>query len=405
VKLEAVITELDSSPVGRLTHFSNLEVTDALNDSRTARVTISLYDEAMRHVQALSRMVKITYGPYLVFWGYILRPVLDFGAGTCELNLHDPTLKLKHHYHHFGDAVVNDDPDNQSLSYSFDGRGLRLLMDSAYPTQAQLDNFVPGLGIRYGENSYPNQPDEADGGIWLTAATRGQNVWESMTAMAGIAGGPEFRFVPIDEDHPGHDGSTPEPGVFCELEISDRLGSDRENVKQFTWGMGTGNTESIVMEIDGDQVRNDWTQVYPGGEKNTNLNERSKRGRVWDESSIADYGLYEGYEASQTKDKKKTLVDKATAWVRAYRRPLNMVTITPRTDSPDTLRWMYDYEVGDRVMARAKRGLTGIEQTVRITSTTLNQSSGDGDTRTTIQAVPVIEGPVSVEEDPVIILS
>jgi hypothetical protein len=386
VQLKAWITDIWGTPRTYLEQFSNLEVRDPVNDSRTAKLLLSMYDPAVRYVMPLQCLLKVTYGPFLIFWGYITRPVHDFNAGTVEVNAHDPTLKLKHHYHRYGDMAVD-------YGYPIDGTGYRVLIESSVPIEPQLDRIppIPGNGILWGfDGSTPqgpkpttDPPADSDG-IWRRAE-RGANVWETLVNASQVVGAPDFRFRPVDEEHVGVFGSVP-AGFFCELDTFDTLGEDKTKTVVFDCGFGSDSAENIVWEPDGDAVRNYWVQVYPGGERNRA--DENRKALVHSGASWEQYGIYEGWESSGQKDSKEVLTAKAKAWVRAYAWVPDFFTIQPATDRPGVPRYGTDFLTGDIIRVRAKKGFSQIEMNGRITVTTFTQLDAVSNTKLNLEVVP-----------------
>lgn len=392
MQISAYLTDIWGTPVTRLDHFQGLEVREPINDSRTAKCLLSMHDPAIQHVLPLKRLLKVTYGEFLIFWGYLTRPIYDFAAATVEVNAHDPTLKLKHHYHRFGDQSVD-------YGYPLDGSGYKVLIESSVPIEPQLDRDIPGNGILWGtDTSTPqgpkpttNPPADTDG-VWRTCE-RGANVWDTLTSASQTIGAPDFRFRPVDEEHRGHNTVIP-PGFFCEFETADKFQNDRSKKAVFDYGHGNDSAENIVWEPDGDTVRNYFVQVNPGGEKHRD--DEDNKALVHNEASWDEYGIYEGWESSGQKDKKKVLVAKATAWVRAYAWVPDFFTITPAMDRISVPRYGYDFMVGDLISVRAKRGYAAVGIVGRVTAVTFQQVDPADNTRLTLDVVPDID--VDVEE-------
>lgn len=399
--LEAQICDVWGVPIagGTIYHTSEgggLQVIDTLNDARTAELTLSLYDRASRHARPLDRVLSVTYGPYLIFKGPIVQPSIDFQAGTVTIHAHDPTLRLKHHYHRKGDEAVDS-------GYPMDGTGMRILIESAFPSSTQVSNGVPPPGILWGNDTSteqgpkptnPNDPDPGDG-IWRRV-DRGENVWDSIVNLSEAVIGPDFRFRPVDKDHPGVNG-TPDPGMFCELDTADTLGVDKSDVVYFEHGLGVDNAENVIWEPDGDVVRNWFQVVYPGGESGST----TRRALVQDIASTVDYGIMQGWESSgQRGDSQQVLEEKAKAWVTAYRRPPNFFTVVPRIDTGQGV-FDYDtnYKVGDTITARARKGERECNLLGRITSATIAAVDQAGNARVTLQCVPHLDGNLDPDDD------
>ena len=403
--IEAQICDVWGDPIGGGTIIHTSEgggcsVHEPLNDSRTARCTISAYDGIARKVRPLDRVLAVTYGPYLIFKGVILSVRKDFAAGRVEIAAHDPSIKLKHHYHQYGDRAV-------SYGYPLDGIGMRTLIESSLPTGEELDHDIPPNGILWGYDnttrqgpkpSDPKNPAPGDG-IWRRVR-RHENVWQSVQNLAALDEvGPDFRLRPVDRDHPGRMGGWA-PGFFTELDTNDRLGEDKFDEVIFEHGTGNDNCENVIHEPDGSVVRNWFAYVYPGGQRNSKDNERLAISRGW--SSIEDYGLMQGLESSgQTGDVKDVLRKKAREWVKAYGRPPNFFQVMPRVDSVDNVPQYsgglgsggHNFRVGDTIRARADNGYTDVDLIGRIDAVDINSIDQAGNVKVTLNCVPTIDPP------------
>src|SRR4051812_41869217 len=168
--LEAQICDVWGAPIGgatiiHTTDGGGLTVTDPLNDSLTAELTISCHDPVARHATPLSRVLSVTYGPFLIFKGPILQTSTDYAAGTIRISAHDATIRLKHHYHRYGDQAV---AAGSGDGYSLDGPGMRTLIESSEPVGDQITRGTPPNGILWGTDTSTHQPPRPDG-LWGTA--------------------------------------------------------------------------------------------------------------------------------------------------------------------------------------------------------------------------------------------
>ena len=389
MQLHAAITDIWGNRVCSIWQYRDLEVIEPLCDTRTAKLVISLSDPAVAHVLPVKRLLKVTYGPFLIFWGHIVRPSFNYDENTCEVNAHDPTFKLKHHYHRYGDIVVD-------YGYPMDGTGMRQLIESSVPIEPQLDRDIPGNGIAWGvdtayvqaakgeNNTEP--PFDGHESIWKRAE-RGANVWETITNMREAVGAPEFRFRPVDAEHPGPYGAQP-AGFFCEMDTAVRMEEDKTSVVQYEYGFGRMTADNVVEEPDGDVMRNYWVQVYPGGERSRD--DEARKALFHDEASWVEYGIMGGWESSGQPDTQKSLAAKAEAWVRAYKIPPTFVTVTPAIDRPGVPVYMQDFECGDRITVRAKKGFRSLNMQARVIRVTVRQVDPVGNTRSELECVPII---------------
>lgn len=145
-------------------NYSGLQVEIPLADSRTARMTCALANPVVQHlffdgtadgdsvqwkIGALGRMLRVYYRgeSQPVFWGPILMATADMAQGTYEINAHDPTLRLKHHYANFSDPQLVGDPgDPDPPDTPQDYRTVRDLIIAAQNLGSQ--SSYPDLGIK-----------------------------------------------------------------------------------------------------------------------------------------------------------------------------------------------------------------------------------------------------------------
>jgi hypothetical protein len=383
-RLHCQITTLSGTVAATPSNWEGLEVVVPLNDSRTAKVRISIFDGAANEIRPLDRMMKVYYMDRLVFWGVIVKPVWDVAAGTIEVNCVDPTFRLKHRYHRYGDAAVD-------IGYSLDGPGMRTLIESAIVTPEQLADNVPPLGILWGFDHTTHQrrkpddlqnPVEGDG-LW-SIAQRGDNIWDSIMALNQGVVGPDFEFAPLDN-----------LGAWnhVRLNTADKIGNNRTASVVYRYGSG-GNLENFVYEPDGDSVRNYMVTVQPGGERNRSLEEIHRhKALAFNMQSVRKYGYIQGWESTGALDNHDVLVAKSDAWVDNYAFPAKFCTITPKINTGPP--WFHThYWVGDIIRVQATRGSLSVNTTARITGVTVSQVDAAGNTREAITCVPETTGAI-----------
>lgn len=395
MRLGAVITDIWGKPLHNVQLHQGLEVTWPLCDSRTAKMTLSVYHPACMYIRPLDRLLKVTYGNMLLFHGIILKPVWSGKAGTLEINAHDPTLKLKHAYHRYGDYVVD-------YGYPMDGTGLKALIESSVPIEPQLDRDIPSNGIQWGTDTYPRQgprpttdpPAEGDG-IW-GRVERGAMVWETINTMKNIGGAPEFEFEPIDFEHTDVDNHWYD-GMMVQLHTATRIGTDKSDRIHFQFGYGQSNAEDFQYEPDGDVVRNYWVEVNPGGERGRDDTEN--RAMAHDEDSWEKYGIYGGWESAQAKFTPTGLYQRAKNWVSAYSEPPDFFSVDPKAEGPNVPQFLQQYKVGDTIRASGKRGYLKQELVGRIVSATIRQRDQAGGANVALECVPVVGKNVQPGDD------
>lgn len=398
MQTHVVVTDLAGNGLARIAQYEALEVVDPMCDSRTARLTISIYDPAAALLAPLSRGLKVIYGDALIFNGLIVSPTTDYAAGTVDVIAHDPTLKLKQHYHRYGDIVVDD-------GYPIDGLGMRRLVESTIPMEPQLERGIIGSHILWGvDETYHQAPrgEENTEPPWAGTPSmwrhikRGDNVWTSLQNVQQTLVGPDFRFRPVDADHPGVQGIPP-PGFMVEFDTYDLLQTDRTEEVLFQHGFGTDNAEQVTHEPDGASVRNYMVVVYPGGERART--DDKHRALAHDEASWRAIGIYMGWESSGQDDGAEVLAEKAKAYVRAYTDPPNFFTVTPRIDAPGVPRYAHDYFVGDLIRVQARKGYREVDLTGRVMSATVRQEDPAGNTRVELECVPPLDPIVGEGEE------
>ena len=397
MQLQVVVTDLDGTGLARLGQYENLEVLDPLNDSRTARLLVSVYDPAVPLLKPLARGLKVSYGDALIFNGIQVSLTTDYAAGTVEIVAHDPTIKLKQHYHRYGDEVVDK-------AYPVDGIGLRMLIESTIPEEPQLERGVLGNHILWGvDDAYRQAPKGEDNteppyagtpAMWRRI-TRGDNVWDTIRNTQQTLVGPDFRFRPVDEDHPGVQGIPP-PGFMVEFDTYDLLQTDRTEQVLFQHGFGVDNAENVTHEPDGATVRNYMVVVYPGGERSRT--DDAHRALAHDEASWREIGIYGGWESATQEDTADVLAEKAKAYVKAYGSPPDFFSVTPRIDAAGVPQYAHDYFVGDLIRAQARKGNSEVNLLGRIMSATVQQVDAAGNTRVALECVPPIDPDLDGDE-------
>jgi hypothetical protein len=390
MQLHAVVTDLAGNGLARLGDYTDLEAVDPLNDSRTARLKVSLYDPAVALLKPLARGLKIVYGNALIFNGIQVSLSFDYAAGNVEIIAHDPTIKLKQHFHRYGDIVVDH-------GYPIDGIGMRRLIESSIPNEPQLDSDIPGNHILWGHDDTYRQapkgedntepPFTGDPSQWRRI-TRGDNVWDTLRNVQQTLNGPDFRFRPVDADHPGVQG-IPTPGFMVEFDTYTKLETDRTEQVVFQHNFGTDNAENVVHEPDGSSTRNYMVVVYPGGERAPT--DDAHRALAHNGASWLEIGIYQGWESSTQQDTAEILLAKAEAYVRAYAVPPNFFTVTPRIDAANVPQYARDYFVGDLIRAQARKGYREVDLLGRILSATVRQEDSAGNTRVELECVPPID--------------
>ena len=388
--LRVGITDLAGEVKTWLTEFSDLSVEVPLNESRTANVTMSIYDEAFQHVSCGDRMLKVVYNEHLIFIGRIVIPRTSARDAICELSCIDNTILLKHHYHRFGDPAVDQ-------GFTWDGAGLVTLIQSAHPIAAHLTEGTPDIGILAGYDTTTPQTlwGTGDDDYW-SYAQRGSEVWESMTKLCNVAEiGPDMEFQPIDDDH-NPLGLVRGQWDHWMINAYDKQG-DADNTATFVLGYGADNLDDFTHEPDFDQCRTYATYVRPGGE--TGSTDYNGRRTYDDHDSRIKYGLMGTWESGEDKDGPKELRSKAKALVKGYAYPPDYFTLSPMLSGENTLAYLDDYKVGDEVNVKIQRGYFQSDFRGRVVAVRVLQEDAAGNDRIEVDCVPNVPG-VATETNP-----
>lgn len=393
-------TNLLGVPLGRVHRHFGGEVDLIHVDSATAKISLSVYDKVVKVVKPLSTMMRVFLDelPEPIFWGIVLTPMWKSTgkAGIVEFNAHDQSVWWKRNYHRYGDACVD-------LGYEVSGVGLRTLAESAIPLPSQIARSIPHPGIDWGTDTATgfkksgavyidgagpkpaslSKPVNGDG-LWALE-TRGTNVMESIKSLQDIVDGPEWRLRPT---------VTLPAGYYAFLDTARSFGTDKTDTVVFHRGGGRkNNLDSYEWTPDGNAVRNYWVEVYPGGEENRE--DSQKKGLAHSEASWLEYGIYQGWESSGTKDSNDLLIQKAKAYVRYYKQPPNFFSIQPQVINAP--RFKHEFNIGDTIRATCNDGYMVCDLTGRVTGATLTQSPKQVMT-TTITCVPDIDGTEGLDD-------
>jgi hypothetical protein len=376
------------------------EVIVPLNDSRTAKVSLSIYDDSVKHVIPLARMLRVFYLDYIVFWGQITTPtwnLKDPQNSTVEVQAHDPSLAWKMNFLRWGDLPVED-------LYPLDGDGIRMIANSANPGPGLLSQGVPHSGIKYGYDSsidagpkptnyaYP----EPESGLW-GKIRRGENVHAAIQKVCEASTAPDWELLPIDVDHPGRE-VTWSPGYYAELNTYALRMTDRSERVVFHKGFGKHNADEMTYQPDGMRVCNYAVVNKPGGEEDSaDVNARALSQHL---DSMQAYGIMERWESSNIEDvQPRILQHKADQLVEAYNEPPPFITVVPSTErrrglpgAGDPYRYRDHYEVGDRIGIAARQGeMPPLSLTARVMNATLSDEKHGAPTKTTLDTAPTVK--------------
>ena len=440
--LQIFFTDLEGEVVGTPSNFWDTQVEIPLNDARLASTTVSIYDTVGlgaggENVTPADRMLKVTYGDHLVFWGQILTPVWDAANKSVQLQAHDPTIRLKRHFHRYGDFAVGT---RSQGGYPLNGMGARILVLSSFPTDRQEALGWPHPGIYFGFDSttdftgqdgpYPSYPRpvdlediQDDEAIWFRAE-RGANVWDTLQNLTKAVEGFDISFTPCDADHPPQTNLTGDgdwiakewsPGFYCQMNCWVEEGNDRTKSNEtdhevvvdevtytngaknvvFQCGFGRDNLDNFIFRPDAAQMRNYAGVHYPGGQRNKG--DRKRMAHAWLQESAARYGQYHEWATADQKLDKPVMMMMAKAYLTAYGFPPTYFDIELSPDrfgggvsSEEPYRYRDHFNLGDYITAEVKEGELHANLDARIVKITLNQEGNKRTVKTSLECVPKI---------------
>ena len=307
---------------------------DPLNDSRTATVTVSVYDKAAQHARALDRVLSVTYGPYLVFKGQILQVSTDFAAGTVPDQCAGPQPSASNTTTTgYGDRAVN-------VGYPIDGLGMRRLIESAIPTQSELAAASPrtaSCGARTpsptpARNPRTSSNPEAGDGLWRNVE-RGANVWETVRTSPKPSAAPNSGCGPIDRDPPRR-----RPRRHCRPGSTAKSTPTNSPAKCPTrrWWCSSTAPASTTPKTSPTNPTGTWSATGSGksarAAKKTGP-DHSAGVTAQKKGSQEDFGLMEGWESSGQDDSMDVLARRRRRWSTSYGRPPDYFSVTPRIDA------------------------------------------------------------------------
>ena len=202
---EVEITDIYGNVLATPTQFSGLSATLPIAEARTGKVTLSNYDPATawlvwtngggHKIAALSRMVRLKYRGYTLIWGFVHSPKWSTDRAQVEINIVDPTIKLKHRQLNLSDDITSPENSDEVIQNPSDWRTVRDIVEAAYNTKSQADANVPDIGIEVTNIDALNATDA----FWVEIQ-RGSNNWDKILEVSKGPYGPEFDVVPHSPD-------------------------------------------------------------------------------------------------------------------------------------------------------------------------------------------------------------
>jgi hypothetical protein len=345
---------------GQISDPQNGEVVIPLNDSRTASVTVSVFDPVVETLATLAQVpyavhLKVFYEGLLVFWGPIKVRAADLVAGTIRLDAVDMTLRMIKHFIREGDLLLGGGQVDATTGDGWlpiSGDGLKRLRDATKTVS------FPALGIQDGTDSFTADPNAI---IDVHRGDQIYNTWQRVQQTLG----PDWELDPTD--------STVQ--MYATLNVFNRQGSDISAAVQFHCGTGRSNLEGLS---------------FTEGEEYTNLvhvldrDLKYRRTRT-NATALTRTGPYIAWDATDfstdhvSKTDAEAVLDAAgTDIINAYSVPLVALSLTLPIDTVDGFHYFTDYKLGDTVGVAGKAGFLELpEAPYRITKVTLSQD-GDG---------------------------
>jgi hypothetical protein len=373
-------------------------VTVPKNDARTAQVSLSVYDPIIGEIldrwkafraamsfstervrlEAYAMQLRASYLGEPVFAGPITLP--EWRGADAKVTLHavDHSLRLQSHFLVAGDLggqiTVSHGYGNLEISTA----GYKALRDAALNLSGQTARGVPDLGIADGPHDAGSLHDPP-----LTVRVqRGDNIWTTWRdTIAGTEFSPDFSLDPVFDD----------PSAYALLNTYASQGSDLTSDVVFHYGFGGDNLADFV-----------WT---PGGKLITHVHslDQSLRTRVdrADVDSSRLRGIYVDWHAAPFAAKSQNDTDALASYAEEqlakYAVPPDYVTVTLKPDSESDparrmLRPFFDFGIGDKVGAIAKRGYMNESLVGEISEIRLRQTDATGIITPEVDLLPVVGG-------------
>lgn len=352
----------------KLFQFWDGETEIELNELRTAKVTISMYDPACEDILPLERFLRVRYLGEVIFWGPMLEPDWNFDESKVTINAIDEGYRMVKHFVRIGDAVETDE------FTTVDHRGVLALRDCALNTAGQTARGVPDLGIGDGTTDVP------DVDIKLKI-TRGDEVWATIGDLAESLDNPfDVELVPQEIGQ----------GNYALVNTYIKQGTDKSTTLKFHYNWGKSNLDKFSSRPSGSVV------VTHDHVLSQDL---EHRGTAAAEGPSARFGPYVKWDAlSRNVDPSEPDPDAILAGfgkgtVMAYGEPPKFFTFSTRLDTGDSNVPTYgrDFLVGDLGHVVAKKGYGFFNEQARIRKVTIKQANYSKNmVYAEIEAVPTI---------------
>lgn len=202
------IPEVDTTVVEQ---FADVEVSMAINEGRTGRVTLSMHDPIVQDLAPFQQAVWIGFKrpdeelAECVLWGQA-NVTEDFDAETITLEIADPVFKAQHHYIGRHDVRINGAPPEDLLNIDLHRGALAMhawsisdVINAARNLPEQQDRGVPVLGLAelmmsdFGGTPAYATADEPERRFEFE---RGQEVWALIKQIITDINGPDADLPP-----------------------------------------------------------------------------------------------------------------------------------------------------------------------------------------------------------------
>ncbi len=359
---------------GRVADPAGGEVRMIRNGSRTADVTVSMFDPIVQYLvgKPYARFLKVYYRDQLVFWGPAKLMVGDMAAGTLRISAMCPSLRMIYHQLRRGDLIgapIELDAGNDDKgAVTVDHVGLRILRDAALNTAGQTARGVPDLGVTNGTNTYTADPDSRLG------VTRGDQVWNTIVQLSESLG-PDFELEP-------HETTV---GTYAKLNTFASQGTDISDTVAYHYGTGHQNLENLTFSDGTKYITHAHVLTRDLTHRVTSSNPESSAETgpyvSWDATD------YDGHDASDA-DVEAVLSAYGLDIIKAYSRPLIGLDLTLPIEGASDYRYGTDYNMGDIIGVAGRQGYVDLEEApYRINAIALQQADANNAVRPVLGVV------------------
>lgn len=351
------------------------EVTIALNGQRTAKLALSLEDEAAAQVRPFDRFLKVFLGEEIIFGGPILVPRWLTAEGILDISAVDVSQRLVQAFTHNFDrqeGVGQADIMHRLI--------LHANRNSGGATGIPLHGIVGGgpfEGNIGRDRSYPD----------------GKQIWEALVDMSNVIGGPDFELRPEDTttgfNWARFETYHPQQGDDKTDSVRLEAGLGRHTARDFNWEPGGGtiiNRYTLAGQATSGTASPAWVAEQPESQK--------------------IFGIWEAFDADPDVTRITTLREKAESVVAANAFPIDFFDVTPAPEEGGLIAGTdqrygvppkfgpgaaHDYWIGDEisVAARVPPGLD-VQLRGRVTDARLVEEDEAGNVAVELTCAPTV---------------